>query len=185
MHRAVVGIENNLKLLYFKSMDKRKNRKYSNNWNNQNRKNNNHSNSNHNNHNNSFHKEKTFQFNHTLYQNDELEKERQNTITEIHSREVKCAVCGELISDIFSAISDKSTGKPVHFECVIKKIEGEENLQENEKIAYIGQGRFGILSYENIRDQKNFKIKKVIEVEDREKVSEWRTEISEIYSKIN
>lgn len=185
MHRAVGGIENNLKLLYFKSMDKRKNRKYSNNWNNQNRKNNNHSNSNHNNHNNSFHKEKTFQFNHTLYQNDELEKERQNTITEIHSREVKCAVCGELISDIFSAISDKLTGKPVHFECVIKKIEGEENLQENEKIAYIGQGRFGVLSYENIRDQKNFKIKKIIEVEDRENKADWRTEISESYSKIN
>ena len=58
-------------------------------------------------------------------------------------------------------------------------------VEFEEKIAYIGQGRFGILSYENIRDQKNFKIKKVIEVEDREKVSEWRTEISEIYSKIN
>mgnify|MGYP003320861362 CR=1 FL=1 len=56
LHRAVVGIENNLKLLYFKSMDKRKNRKYSNNWNNQNRKNNNHNNSNHNNnHNNNKH----------------------------------------------------------------------------------------------------------------------------------
>jgi len=161
----------------------RRNKKYSNNWNNhknfdnQNRRNQN------NNHNQN--KEKTYQFNHTLYQNDELEKERQKAIAEIHTREMKCGICGELISDISSAISDKNSGKPVHFDCVIKKLESEEKLLENEKIAYIGQGRFGILSYENIRDQKNFKIKKVIEVEDREKVSEWRTEISEIYSKIN
>ena len=56
---------------------------------------------------------------------------------------------------------------------------------ENEKVAYIGQGRFAVLSYENIREQKNFKIKKIIEVEDRENKSEWRTEISDLYSKIN
>ena len=164
-------------------MDKRKNRKYSNNWNNhknfdnQNRRN---QNSNH-----PVNKEKTFQFNHTLYQNDELEKERQKSISEIRAREIKCGICGEVISDISSAISDKKSGNPVHFNCVLKQIEGQEQLGENEKVAYIGHGRFGVLSYENIRDQKNFKIKKIIEVEDRENKAEWRTEISEVYSKIN
>ena len=101
----------------------RRNKKYSNNWNNhknfdnQNRRNQN------NNHNQN--KEKTYQFNHTLYQNDELEKERQKAIAEIHTREMKCGICGELISDISSAISDKNSGKPVHFDCVIKKLESE------------------------------------------------------------
>ena len=56
---------------------------------------------------------------------------------------------------------------------------------ENEKIAYIGQGRFGVLYYENMRDQRHFTIKRIIEWEDRDSKPEWRTEISEVYSKIN
>ena len=53
-----------------------------------------------------------------------------------------------------------------------------------EKIAYIGQGRFGVLYYENPRDQRKFTIKKIIEWEDREKNSDWRDELSGLYSKV-
>ena len=55
----------------------------------------------------------------------------------------------------------------------------------NEKIAYIGQGRFGVLYFENPRDQRKFTIKKIIEWEDREKKSEWREELSGLYSQID
>lgn len=160
----------------------RRNKRYSN-WNNQkNQDSQNRKNQNFNNNNN---KEKSYQFNHTIYQNDAAERERQKAISEIKTREVKCGICGGLISDIASAITDKSTGKTVHFDCILDKIAKEEKPLENEKVAYIGQGRFAVLSYENIREQKNFKIKKIIEVEDRENKSEWRTEISDLYSKIN
>jgi len=163
----------------------RRNKKYSNNWNNQknfdsqNKKNQNK------NQNQNQNKEKTFQFNHTVYENEEADKERLKAIAEIKAREIKCPVCGELIQDISSAITDKVTGNPIHFECVLKKLESEEKVGENEKIAYIGQGRFGILYYENMRDQKHFTIKKIIEVEDRETKSPWRAEISDLYSKVN
>ena len=56
---------------------------------------------------------------------------------------------------------------------------------ENEKVAYIGQGRFAVLHYENIRDQRHFTIKKIIEWESREEQSQWREELSGLYSKIN
>ena len=102
----------------------RRNKRYSN-WNNQkNQDSQNRKNQNFNNNNN---KEKSYQFNHTIYQNDAAERERQKAISEIKTREVKCGICGELISDIASAITDKSTGKTVHFDCILDKIAKEES----------------------------------------------------------
>ena len=59
-----------------------------------------------------------------------------------------------------------------------------EPIGENEKIAYIGQGRFAVLYYENPKDQKKFVIKKVIEWENREQKAEWRDELSGLYSQV-
>ena len=165
-------------------MEKKHNRKYRR-WNNSNHNNNSRSNKNDVSLQGEFDKTQTRKFHFVSHENLEAQAKKEEAIQEIKARQIVCPECGELITDIASAVADKSTGKPVHFECVIKKIEGEEKLQENEKIAYIGQGRFGVLSYENIRDQKSFKIKKIIEVEDRENKADWRTEISESYSKIN
>lgn len=159
-------------------MDKnRRNKKYSN-WNNQ---------KNNNNQQNSKNQEpkKNLQFNHTFYEDEKARKERQRVIQEIKAREVICPKCGQVILDVASAMADKNTGAPVHFECVLAEIEKNESIGQNEKIAYIGQGRFGVLYYENIRDQKHFQIKKIIEWEDKERNSEWRDELSSVYSKID
>jgi hypothetical protein len=127
---------------------------------------------------------KSFQFNHTVYENEESKRERQKAIQEIKSREVICAKCGEPITELASSLCDKKTGEPIHFECALHEVEAGETLGEKEKIAYIGQGRFGVLYYENPRDQRKFVIKKIIEWEDREKTSEWRDELSGLYSKV-
>ena len=119
------------------------------------------------------------------YEDESVRLERQKAISEIKAREVICAKCGNPVLEISSCMSDKATGKPIHFECAIGEVEKNEKLLPNEKIAYIGQGRFGILSYENPRDQRHFTIKKIIEWEEREKKSEWREELSELYSKVN
>ena len=128
---------------------------------------------------------KSFQFNHTLYQDDAARRERQRAIQEIKTRQLVCPKCGNVITDVTSALSDKHTGQPVHFECVFNEIEKNENLGQNEKIAYIGQGRFGVLYYENIRDQRHFTIKKIIEWEDKDKKPEWRDEIGSLYSQVD
>ena len=163
-------------------MDKRRNRKRSN-WNGQ--KNNQQKNQNSNQNQNSEPKQKkVFQFNHTIYENEESRLERLKAIQEVKAREIICAKCGQPITELSSSLSDKKTGEPIHFDCALHEVEAGETLGENEKIAYIGQGRFGLLYYENPRDQRKFTIKKIIEGEDREKTSEWRDELSGLYSKV-
>lgn len=156
-------------------MDKRK-KKHSNNWNNQ--KKNEQQPKDLNNHN------KVFQFNHSAYEDLEAEKENLKAIAQMKAREVICPMCNQPITEMASAMTDKSSGKPAHFDCVLSKVKESEPTSENEKISYIGQGRFAVLYYENPRDQRTFSIKKIIEWEDREKKIEWRDEMSELYSKI-
>ena len=162
-------------------MDKRRNRKRSN-WNGQ--KNNQQKNQNSNQNNSEQKQKKVFQFNQTAYENEEAKLERLKAIQELKAREVICAKCGQPITEIASSLCDKKTGAPIHFECALNEVQSGETLGENEKIAYIGQGRFGVLYYENPRDQRKFTIKKIIEWEDREKTSEWRDELSGLYSKV-
>jgi len=60
-----------------------------------------------------------------------------------------CAWCGKPIKDISSAIADKDSGAPVHFDCVISRITFGERLEKGESVTYIGGGRFGIISFDN------------------------------------
>lgn len=158
-------------------MDRYRHHKKSSNWKNQNNQNNqNQKNTD---------SKKVFQFNASNYENAEFNKKRLEAIQVFKAKENICPVCKQRINDMPTAMVEKTSGLPAHFECVIKKIEETEKIGENEKIAYIGQGRFGLLYFENPRDQRKFTIKKVIEYEDKEKNVEWRDEISELYSKIN
>lgn len=95
-----------------------------------------------------------------------------------------CVKCGEPIQDITSALADKDTGAPVHFDCVLKFLEGAENLGANEKIVYIGQGRFAVMFFENPVDTRKFKIVRMIEWERRDDRAEWRNEISGNFSQV-
>ena len=147
------------------------------NWNNQ-KKNDSQNNKN------NFQNQKTFQFNHTIYEDENSRRENQKAIQEFKARQIVCPMCGAQILDVASALNDRKTGKPVHFECAMESVSKKETLGENEKIAYIGQGRFGVLYFENPRDQRKFTIKKIIEWEDRESKSEWREEMSNLYSQI-
>jgi len=107
-----------------------------------------------------------------------------------------CPWCGKPIRDVFQAIADKDTGVPVHFECVTARIASIENIQKDETITYIGGGRFGIVSFgqEKVPDvqpvagrvspqaSRDFKIKKIIEWENKDKRAEWRSVICDHYS---
>ena len=109
-----------------------------------------------------------------------------------------CPFCGKPIRDISSAMTDKDTGVPVHFECVTGRIAGNERLEKGDSVTYIGGGRFGIVNFGGsfTRDSQgrtgntagsssgfnDFKIKKVIEWEDKDKRADWRSLISDHYS---
>jgi len=94
----------------------------------------------------------------------------------------ECPWCGKQIKEITTAISDKNTGRPVHFDCVIARIAELEALETNETVCYIGGGRFGIIHYNNPPDTRDFTIKKIYEWEIKDANNEWRRPISEYFS---
>ena len=96
-----------------------------------------------------------------------------------------CPWCGKPIRDISNAITDKDTETPVHFECVTARISDGELLESGDIITYIGGGRFGIVCFSgpgNSQVGRDFKIKKVIEWENKDKRADWRSSICERYS---
>ncbi|MCL2209883.1 MAG: hypothetical protein FWC19_07160 [Treponema sp.] len=93
-----------------------------------------------------------------------------------------CPWCGKQITDITTAITDKETGLPVHFDCVLERIAGMENLETNDSVCYIGGGRFGIIHYNNPPDTRDFIIKKIYEWEVKDANIEWRKPFSEYFS---
>jgi hypothetical protein len=93
-----------------------------------------------------------------------------------------CPWCGKKISDIITAISDKKTGLPVHFDCILESISESEKIDANDAICYIGGGRFGIVHYNNPPDKRDFIIKKILEWETKDHVYEWRRPISEYFT---
>lgn len=95
-----------------------------------------------------------------------------------------CKWCGKPITDITTAICDKETGQPIHFDCVLARITEMEQLDKNDSVCYIGGGRFGIVHYNNPPDTRDFTIKKIFEWEPKETNvnSDWRRPISEYFS---
>lgn len=109
---------------------------------------------------------------------------RESAIREFKARQVVCPICEKPIEDLASAICDKASGKPAHFDCILKKLTESESLAPNQRVAYIGQGRFAVISSENPSDTKHFKIEKTIEWEDKNNPLDWRGEMAELYSKV-
>jgi hypothetical protein len=99
-----------------------------------------------------------------------------------------CPWCGKPIRDIASAIADKDTGAPVHFDCVAARIVQGESLKKGDVVIYIGGGRFGVVHFGSAENQsrsedgKSFTIKKIIEWESKDSRAEWRSTVSDHYS---
>ena len=107
---------------------------------------------------------------------------REPALKKIEYPEYKCTKCGEIIQDLNSAIADKESGQPVHFDCVIGFLKKAEELKEGEEIIYIGNGNFAVAYFENPKIRKNFKIIKLIEWEDKNQLYQWKKDISELTS---
>jgi hypothetical protein len=93
-----------------------------------------------------------------------------------------CPWCGKQITDLTAAITDKESGLPVHFDCVVGRIAAMETLDPNDSVSYIGGGRCGILHYNNPPDTRDFVIKKIVEWEIKETNTKWRRPFSEYFS---
>lgn len=109
---------------------------------------------------------------------------KEAAIKELKSKSLICPVCSQPIHELASCMTDKNTGSPVHFDCVLNKLQETEKLGLNEKITYIGGGKFAVLYFENIHDTKHFQIRKTIEWENQETKRDWRDEMSNLYSQV-
>jgi DNA repair exonuclease SbcCD ATPase subunit len=107
------------------------------------------------------------------------------SIKELKQREVTCPICGKSIDDLASALADKRTGEPVHFDCVLEELQKRETLGENQQVTYIGQGRFAVVHFPNMQDTRKFSIVKIIEWEEKDKKFDWRQEIAGMYSQVH
>lgn len=111
--------------------------------------------------------------------------ENENAIKNFKANAVRCEMCGEIITDLSSALNNKKSGAPVHFDCVLQEISKRENPGPNEKITYIGNGKFAVLYFENVHDMRHFSIKREIEWENRDSErGEWRDTMAGLYSQV-
>jgi len=91
-------------------------------------------------------------------------------------------ITGEPIDNIYTAITEPTTGKPANFDSILKQLEEQEELGPNERIVYVGKGEFGVLQENRSggrgSDQPRFFIRKRITIEDEYEKYEWRKELS-------
>lgn len=87
----------------------------------------------------------------------------------------ECPICNQSVKFLLTAISVGEDNRPAHFDCVLKQITETEELGPKEKVTYIGNGNFAVVSG---KIGKDLKIKKKIEFEGKENKGEWRKRIS-------
>ncbi|GHT48961.1 hypothetical protein FACS1894102_2930 [Spirochaetia bacterium] len=93
-----------------------------------------------------------------------------------------CPHCGKPIRELAQALPDRRTGVYIHFDCAINNIKILERLEKNEMVTYLGGGRFGIISLTIPNMMRSFKIRKIIEWENKDQRAPWRAEIADHFS---
>lgn len=117
-------------------------------------------------------------YNHNRSKNKKYSKNKNRKRIENNYIPTECPVCGKLVRDVATAIANKVTKEPTHFECVVQEIALEEELKENQRICYLGQGNFGIVTVKD-KSGNNFTIEKKIPYESHDEPIEWRKKVSE------
>lgn len=89
-----------------------------------------------------------------------------------------CPISGKPIRDVFTAISHPETGSPTNMESVIAELTKREQLEADERICYIGEGKFAVVQEKKVEGRHSLEIKRRIEYENTNVTCEWRRELS-------
>jgi hypothetical protein len=82
-----------------------------------------------------------------------------------------CVLCSKKIQDLSTAVVYGTKKEPVHFECIVTRLEQDEQCTPMEKIIYIGGGQFAVVNGLAYRNNKVEIIRKIKaeSIEDRVK----------------
>jgi len=78
------------------------------------------------------------------------------------------------VRELPSALTHRATGRPAHFECILKELRESNELLPQEKLCYLGGGSFGILEMRPPGGPSRFVIRKRIQYEEKDAVQEWK-----------
>jgi hypothetical protein len=85
-----------------------------------------------------------------------------------------CPICEKPVYEIYSAITEKESGLPAHFDCIITRLIEQEKPGPTERVIYLGAGSFALIDVGPNPNMTKFTIKKRIQYEEKDKKSEWR-----------
>ena len=80
-----------------------------------------------------------------------------------------CPICNEPIYIIEEAIRHNASGELAHFECILNEIKENNisDMEEEDKIVYLGSGTFGIIQERQNGKNTRFFVRKRINYENR------------------
>jgi hypothetical protein len=88
-----------------------------------------------------------------------------------------CPICGKPINDIPSALAEKASKQPAHFDCVLASLVEAEKPGPQERVVYLGSGAFAVVEG-NPQTPQKFSIVRKIQYEDREAKPDWRKDLN-------
>ncbi|WP_304354295.1 hypothetical protein [Brachyspira innocens] len=121
---------------------------------------------------NNFHKKKYNHNNQYKYQEKSIEEYERNYLKRRMKEDVErpfCPICNEPIYIIEEAIRHNGTGELAHFECILNEIKenNSSEMEEEDKIVYLGSGTFGIIQERQSGKNTRFFVRKRINYENR------------------
>ncbi len=78
-----------------------------------------------------------------------------------------CPICTHQIKDMLTSIREQASGKPAHFDCVVKRLRTEKGVGGRQKVYYLGGGSFGIVTEKRSRGRFDLEIRDRIQYEPR------------------
>jgi hypothetical protein len=88
-----------------------------------------------------------------------------------------CPVCGEPVRELSSALTHRQSGRPAHFDCIVKELREANPLGPQERLCYLGGGAFGVLTWRVEGNPASFVIKRRIPYEDPRVPQEWKKQL--------
>ncbi|MEK6793425.1 MAG: hypothetical protein AABZ39_01515 [Spirochaetota bacterium] len=100
---------------------------------------------------------------------DELEREYVNRLRNDGVEKPICALCEKPIIVLNQAIRHRESGKPAHFDCIVRMLRETMRPGPQEKIAYLGGGSFGVIEERNQHGRIRFTVRERLQYEERKR----------------